>query len=159
MNVSRRVALTICIVIICDQWTKHWAVSTLNEGKTIDIVWTLRFALGFNSGFAFSQGQGLGPIIGVIALLACIWLIRSAIRASGSLMSYGYALIAAGAMGNVIDRMFREDKWMRGRVVDFIDFQWFPVFNIADSSITIGAILLVLALLREHDNTGESRIS
>ena len=159
MNVSRRVALTICIVIICDQWTKHWAVSTLNEGKTIDIVWTLRFALGFNSGFAFSQGQGLGPIIGVIALLACIWLIRSAIRASGSLMSYGYALIAAGAMGNVIDRMFREDKWMRGRVVDFIDFQWFPVFNIADSSITIGAIFLVLALLREHDNTGESRIS
>lgn len=159
MNVSRRVALTMCIVIICDQWTKHWAVSTLNDGKTIDIVWTLRFALGFNSGFAFSQGQGMGPIIGVVALVACIWLILSALRATSALMSFGYVFIAAGALGNVIDRMFREDKWMRGRVVDFIDFQWFPVFNIADSSITLGAIFLVLALLRDHDSTGESRVS
>jgi signal peptidase II len=65
------------------------------------------------------------------------------------MLSYGYALIAGGAIGNVVDRIFREDKWMRGRVVDFIDFQWFPVFNIADSSITVGAVVLVLGLWRQ----------
>lgn len=150
MSLSRRVALIIFVVVGVDQWSKHWAVSTLNDGSTVDLFWTLRFALGFNSGFAFSQGQGLGPVIGVIALVAFVWLVRAALRASTSLMSTAYALIASGAMGNVVDRLLREDKWMNGRVVDFIDFQWFPVFNIADSSISIGAALLVLALLRDQ---------
>jgi signal peptidase II len=67
-------------------------------------------------------------------------------------MSYAYALIAGGAIGNVVDRMFREDKWMNGRVVDFIDFQWFPVFNIADSSISVGAVALVCGLWMQSLN-------
>jgi signal peptidase II len=149
MSLSRRVALIVAVVLVCDQLTKHWAVSQLNDGRIIDVVWTLRFALGFNSGFAFSQGQGLGPFIGVIAVGASIWLVRAAVLAVAPLLSYGYALIAGGAIGNVVDRIFREDKWMRGRVVDFIDFQWFPVFNIADSSITVGAVVLVLGLWRQ----------
>lgn len=146
MTLSRRVALIIVLVSILDQVTKHWAVSQLNEGRIVDVVWTLRFALGFNSGFAFSLGQGLGPLIGLVAVGASIWLVRAAIKAQTVLMSYAYAFIAGGAIGNIIDRLFREDKWMQGRVVDFIDFQWFPVFNIADSAITVGAVLLVLAL-------------
>ncbi|MEY3805960.1 MAG: signal peptidase [Actinomycetota bacterium] len=149
MTLSRRVALIIGVVVGIDQWTKHWAVSSLDDGRTVDIFWTLRFALGFNSGFAFSQGQGMGPIIGVVAVVAFVWLVRAALKAPNAVMSTAYALIAAGAIGNVVDRLFREDKWMNGRVVDFIDFQWFPVFNVADSSITIGAALLVLALLRD----------
>lgn len=153
MTLSRRVALIIGVVIGVDQWTKHWAVSSLNDGRTVDIFWTLRFALGFNSGFAFSQGQALGPLIGVIAMVAFVFLVRAAMKASTLTMSTAYALIAAGAIGNVVDRLFREDKWMNGRVVDFIDFQWFPVFNIADSAITIGAALLVLALWRDQEST------
>lgn len=153
MTLSRRVALIILLVVGVDQWTKHWAVSTLNDGSTVDIFWTLRFALGFNSGFAFSQGQGLGPIIGVVALVAFVWLVRAALKAPTSTMTTAYALIASGAIGNVVDRLFREDKWMNGRVVDFIDFQWFPVFNVADSSITIGAVLLVLSLLRDDGSS------
>lgn len=149
MSLSRRVAFIVAVVLVCDQLTKHWAVSQLNGGRVIDVVWTLRFALGFNSGFAFSQGQGLGPFIGVIAVGASIWLVRAAVLALAPMLSYGYALIAGGAIGNVVDRIFREDKWMRGRVVDFIDFQWFPVFNIADSSITVGAVVLVLGLWRQ----------
>lgn len=159
MTLSRRVALIIFLVVGVDQWTKHWAVSTLNDGSTVDIFWTLRFALGFNSGFAFSQGQGLGPIIGVIAIVAFVWLVRAALTAPTLTMSTAYALIASGAIGNVVDRMFREDKWMNGRVVDFIDFQWFPVFNIADSSITIGAVLLVLSLLRDPSSRAQDATS
>jgi signal peptidase II len=77
--------------------------------------------------------------------------------ASTKLMSWAYALIAGGAIGNVVDRMLREDKWMNGRVVDFIDFQWFPVFNIADSCISIGAVLLVCALwMQSHEEKKEA---
>jgi signal peptidase II len=157
MNFSRPVALVIAVVIALDQLTKHWAASELNEGRIIDVVWTLRFALGFNSGFAFSQGQGLGPLIGLVSVGASVWLVRAALKASARWMSYAYALIAGGAIGNVIDRMFREEKWMRGRVVDFIDFQWFPVFNIADTSISIGAVLLVAGVwLQARDENSKA---
>ena len=157
MNFSRPVALVVAVVIALDQLTKHWAASELNEGRIIDVVWTLRFALGFNSGFAFSQGQGLGPLIGLVAVGASVWLVRAALKASARWMSYAYALIAGGAIGNVIDRMFREEKWMRGRVVDFIDFQWFPVFNIADTSISIGAVLLVAGVwLQARDENSKA---
>ncbi|CAB4554993.1 MAG: signal peptidase II [Actinobacteria bacterium] len=156
MSLSRRVALIVTVVLALDQLTKHWAVTELNEGRVIDVVWTLRFALGFNSGFAFSMGQGMGPVIGLIAVGASVWLVRAALKASTSWMSYAYALIAGGAIGNVVDRLFREDGWMQGRVVDFIDFQWFPVFNIADSSISIGAVLLVVGLwMQSHDESEE----
>ena len=57
-------------------------------------------------------------------------------------------MIVGGAIGNLIDRLFRNDAWLRGAVVDFIDLQWFPVFNIADSCITFGAILMVLVSMR-----------
>lgn len=152
MSFLRPVALVVTTVIASDQITKHWAVSELNEGRIVDVAWTLRFALGFNSGFAFSQGQGLGSLIGLIAVGASVWLVRAALKASTRWMSYAYALIAGGAIGNVIDRLFREDKWMRGRVVDFIDFQWFPVFNIADSSISVGAVLLVVGVWLQSRN-------
>jgi signal peptidase II len=103
------------------------------------------------------MGQGMGPIIGLIAVGASIWLVRAAMTASTRSMSYAYALIAGGAIGNVVDRLFREDKWMQGRVVDFIDFQWFPVFNIADSSISIGAVLLVAGLwMQSRDENQEA---
>lgn len=61
------------------------------------------------------------------------------------------ALVAAGAAGNVIDRLFRGDAWFRGSVVDFIDLQWWPVFNVADSAITVGGVLVILGALRARD--------
>jgi signal peptidase II len=59
--------------------------------------------------------------------------------------SLGVSLVCGGAAGNVIDRLFRGDAWLRGAVVDFIDFQWWPVFNVADAAITVGAVLLLIA--------------
>ncbi|MFM8908779.1 MAG: signal peptidase II [Actinomycetota bacterium] len=52
-----------------------------------------------------------------------------------------------------MDRLFRNDAWLRGAVVDFVDLQWFPIFNVADSCITIGAALMVLASLRAKSAT------
>ena len=141
---ARYVGLAFAVVAV-DQLTKTWAVNALDDGRIIHVIWTLQFALGFNSGMAFSQGEGIGPIIGVIALIAVVVLLIS-LRKSGSTMSsLGVALVCGGAAGNVIDRLFRGEAWLRGAVVDFIDFQWWPVFNVADAAITVGAVLLLLS--------------
>jgi signal peptidase II len=129
-------------VVVVDQLTKWWAVNTLDT-RDIDIVWTLRFNLSFNSGMAFGQGQGLGPVIGVVALVVIVGLVLSLKREQGRLADVAVGLVVGGAIGNVLDRLFREPGWFRGSVVDFIDFQWFPIFNVADMGITIGGFLLV----------------
>ena len=146
----RRLALLIVALVAIDQLTKSWAVSALDDGRTIDIVWTLRFALGFNSGIAFSQAQGLGPVVGVVALIAVFFLLRYMLNATHPLMAYGLAGILAGAIGNIADRLFRGDGFLHGKVVDFIDLQWFPIFNVADSCITVGAVALIISLFIEQ---------
>jgi signal peptidase II len=62
-------------------------------------------------------------------------------------------MIVGGAIGNLIDRLFRGDAWLRGAVVDFIDLQWFPIFNIADSAISLGAMLMIVASFRKSSVT------
>ena len=150
MPSPRRLALVVALIVVIDQWSKTWAVNALDNGRTIDVVWTLRFALGFNSGLAFSQAQDLGPVVGIVALVAVALLIRAALRAETVLAAYGLMLIVGGAIGNLSDRVFRGDGWLHGHVVDFIDFQWFAVFNIADSAISIGAGVLIIGLFREY---------
>ena len=134
-------------VVVADQATKEWAVSSLADGRIIDVVWTLRFALGYNSGFAFSTGTGWGPLIGLAAVAIVVVMAVAMHRAESPLARWALSLIIGGALGNIIDRLFREEGWMNGRVVDFVDFQWFPVFNVADSAITVGGVMLVVASL------------
>jgi signal peptidase II len=135
--------LIIVAIVIADQATKNWALNSLSDGRTIDLVWTLRFNLVFNSGMAFSQGQGLGRLIGLLAIGVAVWLWLSLKKANTNLSLVGTAMLIGGALGNVVDRLFRGEKWLAGSVIDFIDLQWFPVFNIADSAVTLGAAMLI----------------
>jgi signal peptidase II len=148
----RRQAILIGLVVLLDQVTKSWAVSALDNGRFIHVVGSLQFSLGFNSGFAFSQGQGIGPIVGVFALVAVLFLLRAVRKATTQLSALALCAIVAGAIGNIADRFFRGEGWLHGRVVDFIDLQWWPVFNVADSSITVGACALIAAMLMEARN-------
>lgn len=134
------------LVLLLDQLTKHWALNALQDGPT-DVVWTLRFNLAFNSGMAFSRGRGLGPIIGVVALVVIVAMIIGVAGSRGVRRSWGVpiGMILGGAAGNIADRLFRGDGWLRGSVVDFIDLQWWPIFNIADVGVTVGGIWLVTA--------------
>ena len=133
------------LVVVLDQVTKRWAVSSLSDGHTVDVVGSLRFNLTFNSGMAFSQGRGAGPLIGVVALVVIVVLLVS-LRRNGSMLSaVGIGLVIGGAVGNVLDRVFRSGEGLLGgAVVDFIDLQWWPVFNVADMAVTTGGVILVL---------------
>ena len=135
--------LIIVAVVLADQATKKWALNSLSDGRTIDLVWTLRFNLVFNSGMAFSQGQGWGRLIGLLAIGVAVWLWFGLRKATSQLSVVGTSMLIGGALGNVVDRMFRGEKWLAGSVIDFIDLQWFPVFNIADSAVTLGAAMLI----------------
>lgn len=131
-------------VLLLDQATKSLAVSRLSDGDVVGVFWTLQWNLAYNSGMAFSQAGGLGPVIGVVALVVAGVVVSTARRAPDAWTSVAAGLVAGGALGNVVDRLVRGDRWMRGAVVDFIDFQWFPIFNVADIGVDVGAGLFIL---------------
>jgi len=141
-----RAPISIALLVIAfDQLTKHWAVTSLGTDREIDVFWTLRFNLGFNNGMAFGQAQGFGPLIAVVATLVIVYLLVTLRNEASRMSTIGMGLLIGGAAGNLIDRLFRgDDGVLRGAVVDFIDFQWFPIFNIADMAINVGAFLLIL---------------
>ncbi len=146
---ANRYVLPISTSIIgIDQLTKHWAVNHLSDGHVDSIFWTLQFNLSFNSGMAFGRGQGWGPVIGVVAMLVVIGLVLSIRRSEDVGSGIGAGLIVGGALGNIVDRLFRGEGWLHGAVVDFIDFQWFPIFNVADMAVNVGGALLLWSYLR-----------
>jgi signal peptidase II len=129
-------------ILAADQLTKWWALETLDT-RTIDVVWTLRFNLTINYGSAFSVAEGRGAVISLLALVIVAVLLRSGRYATRPGMAVAIGLVFGGAVGNLVDRAFREgDGFLGGGVVDFIDLQWWPVFNVADAAIVVGALLL-----------------
>lgn len=144
------IALPIAALFLAvDQLTKHWAVNALQDGPK-DVVWTLRFNLAFNSGMAFSRGKGLGPIIGALALVVVVAAVIILARSRGLQRSWALpiGMIVGGAAGNLTDRLFRGEGWLRGSVVDFIDVQWWPIFNVADIGVTVGGAWLLFVTAR-----------
>jgi len=148
-STSLWVAFTAVFVIAADQWSKYWAVGALSD-RSIDVFWKLRFHLTANTGFAFSTGQGLGPILGLVALAIAIVLWRMRSRFSSRVGTFALGFVLGGACGNLIDRALRTPGWGRGAVVDFIDLQFWPVFNIADMAIVIGVLLLSVTMWIEQ---------
>jgi signal peptidase II len=145
------VAAVALVVTALDQVTKWWALNALDD-RTIDLIWTLRLRLVFNTGSAFGLGSRYTPIIALVAVAVVLVLLRagSTLRGRWPLLAVG--LVVGGAVGNLLDRVFREGGGLLGgAVVDFIDFQWWPVFNVADIAICVGAVLLSLTASREAE--------
>jgi len=90
--------LIAAVIVGLDQLSKHWAVSQLNDGHTVHVLWTLQFNLAFNGGMAFGRGQGLGPIIGVIATIVVVGLVLSLRQSEGKMSIIAVGLIVGGAM-------------------------------------------------------------
>ena len=136
-------ALAGAAVLLLDQLTKWWASEALAD-RTIDLVWTLRLHLVFNTGAAFSQGEGWGPLFAVLILLVVALLVRQGAGTDDPMTRIAVGVVIGGAIGNLADRAFREGGgFFGGAVIDFIDLQWWPVFNVADSAIVVGGVLVV----------------
>jgi signal peptidase II len=150
-------ALIAVAIVVADQVTKHWALNALGDGRTIDIVGSLRFNLAFNTGMAFAKGQGIGPIIAVVGVVVVAYLLIG-LRRETKPGAVFVGMVAGGAAGNIVDRLFRGEAWLRGAVVDFVDLQWWPIFNVADAAIVVGAGALVIASLvpEKHRSEDES---
>jgi signal peptidase II len=134
-------------VLVLDQITKLWAAAALDDRHVIHVVWKLRLRLIRNPGTAFSLGEGKGPLLGVIACIVVVVLVRMARQPRTMVSALGIALILGGAAGNVIDRIVRSPHgFLTGHVVDFIDFQFWPVFNVADMGVTCGILLVIFEL-------------
>ena len=146
-------AAIVPLVLVVDQLTKRWAVSELSRSAPHHVIWTLQWNLTRNSGMAFSQAQGIGPLIGIAALLVIVWLAWTSRMLTSRITGVAAGLIAGGALGNLADRVFRGDKILHGAVIDFIDFQWFPIFNVADMAIDIGGGIFVLWTIFGHRRT------
>jgi len=145
--VSRGWVPIAAIVVVLDQLTKWWAVANLQD-RDVELFWTLRLNLSYNTGMAFGTGQGWGPVIGAVAMIVIVVLVVGLRRPPSRIGDVAVGMVVGGAIGNVIDRLARDPGWLRGGVVDFIDFQWFPIFNVADMGITIGGVLLVMSSWR-----------
>lgn len=135
------------VVLAVDQLTKWWARG-LDE--PIELVGSLRFNLAFNSGAAFSSFQGAGSLIGVVGLLVVAFLLRASARIATRLGVVCMGMVIGGALGNLIDRVVQPGAGLfGGRVTDFIDLQWWPIFNLADMALSLGGLALVaMGLIR-----------
>lgn len=146
-------------ILVIDQLSKVWAVARLEDADPIVIIDGF-FSLNFvrNPGAAFSFAEGFTFVIAIIALVVCGYLIRLSGKVSNLPWTIALSLVFTGAMGNLLDRIFREPGVMRGHVVDFLQLTFinFPIFNVADIAITFGAILIVLLSWLGIDIDGEA---
>jgi signal peptidase II len=144
-------AAAAAVVLVLDQLTKHWALQALSDGP-IDLVGSLRLKLTFNDSAAFSLGGGRTGLIAAFGVVVVAVIIRLGLRAERRLWALGLGVVLGGALGNLVDRAFRTgDGLLGGKVVDFIDVQWWPVFNVADTALWVGIGLLLLSSWREPD--------
>ena len=136
------------LVVVADQLTKWWATRALTDGD-IDLVWTLRLRLVRNHGAAFSLAGGRGGLVAILAIAIVVALIAFGRGIDSKVGAVSLGLVLGGAVGNLLDRLFREGSgFLGGGVVDFIDLQWWPVFNVADAAIVVGVILLIWSYAR-----------
>jgi len=144
------------VSIAVDQATKVWALDALTGRAPVHVLGSLQLALSFNSGVAFSLGRGSGLTIVPIALAVVVVVVFVARHMPGRWPALAVGLVVGGATSNLADRLLRD---LQGSVVDFIDLQWWPVFNVADACIVVGGILLALCSLRRpsHEPTPATR--
>jgi signal peptidase II len=142
------------LIVVSDQLSKAWIVANFELYDRLQLLPFFGITRLHNTGAAFSFLAGAGGwqrwffilIAVAVTALVCVWLQRMRRRGQGWLAA-SLALIVGGAVGNVIDRVFR------GHVVDFLSFHWerwfFPAFNVADAAITVGAVLLIIESFTE----------
>jgi signal peptidase II len=142
-------AVVAVAVLALDVATKVWVVAELEGRRTLELLGgQLLIRVSRNPGAAFSFAEGATVVFTAIAVAVVVVIVRVSRRLGSLGWAVSLGLLLGGASGNLVDRLFRSPGPARGAVVDFIDFQVFPSFNVADSAITVGAVLAVLLSIR-----------
>ena len=156
-----RLLLTLAVlVLLADLVTKLIVVVTITPGENIRLLGGLLYLTYYrNSGAAFSFAEGFTIVFTVIAVAVVVTIVRIARRLYSTGWAVSLGLVLGGAVGNLIDRVFRDPGFLRGEVVDFLsvlgpDGRVWPIFNVADSAIVCGGILGALLALRGIDFDG-----
>ena len=145
----------VLFVVVLDQITKALVVEHLADGPLSIVGDSVEFRLSRNPGGAFSILTGFTPLLALLAGIVAIVLVRFAQRAKDPIVVVALSLVLGGALGNLADRVFRAPGFLQGEVVDFVRVGTFPSFNVADSAITIGAVLLLVWGWRDRDEHRE----
>ncbi len=146
----------VLLIVLLDQISKGFAESWLLQGQPYPVMPSFNLTLWYNTGAAFSLLSEAGGwqrwffVIVTVVVCGILWSLLRKLKPGepGAVMSAtGIVMIMGGALGNLIDRLFR------GAVVDFLDvyyrsYHW-PTFNIADIGITVGALMIIVVALRD----------
>jgi signal peptidase II len=153
-------AVTAVLAVVLDQVVKELSTKGLTEGEPVRILGGLiHLSLLRNSGAAFSLGSGYTWIFPVVTLVVICWIGYLARRLRSVPWALALGLVLGGALGNLGDRLFRAPGPFQGHVVDMISLfgpyaEYFAVFNIADSCLSVGVVLAVLLELTGRQRDG-----
>jgi len=137
--------VTAVIVVGLDQITKAIVVARMQDGESVRAVdGILHWTLQRNPGSAFGLFQHIPIVFTILSAGIALAIVIGAPRVRARGMAFALGLVLGGAVGNLIDRIARPPGLFRGHVIDFIDFRVWPVFNVADSAVVVGAILLAI---------------
>ncbi len=140
-----RLILTAVVVVVADQVTKQLALDNL-RGDGVDILGGLvTLRLAYNPGGAFGILPGVPWLFAVAAAIIGVVVVWTARQAESKGAAIALGLILGGGVGNIVDRVFRD---LDGRVVDFVDLHWWPLFNLADAAIVFGVVFLLWSSIR-----------
>lgn len=145
----RQLLITALLVTSIDLATKAWAVARLENQTEIKVLGEfLKFSFVRNPGAAFSFGTSVTWVFTLIAIavsIGILWISRTVTNRPWAIALGG---LLGGAVGNLIDRIFRSPEVFHGHVVDFISIPNYPMFNISDSAVVLSAIAMVILSLR-----------
>ncbi|MBF6340285.1 signal peptidase II [Nocardia abscessus] len=151
----RTLLVLAAVVLGLDLLTKTIAVANLTPGDPVPVIGDFaRLSLVRNPGAAFSMATGMTWLLTLVAAAVVVGVVRigRTLRSLG--WAIGLGLVLGGALGNLMDRLFRAPGPLQGHVVDFVAVGWWPVFNVADSAIVCGAILLVVLTVLGFEPNG-----
>jgi len=158
MRGTRRIPVLLgvaALAYVLDLFSKLWVVTSLEGRMPVDVIGHyLRLEAIRNGGAAFGFGQGMTIVFTVIAAAVIVVIARLARKLYSLPWAIALGLLLGGAFGNLTDRVFRAPGFLEGHVVDFIAPAHFAVFNLADSAIVCGGILIVLLSFRGLDPDG-----
>ena len=162
---SRLLGLVAATVLVADLGSKLVVVATIDPGTDVKTLGGALYLTQYrNVGAAFSFAEGKTVLFSAVAIIVAVVIVRTARRLYSTGWALTLGLVLGGALGNLIDRIFRSPGFLRGGVVDFLsvfapDGRAWPVFNAADSAIVCGGLLGAFLALRgvEFDGTRTSR--